>query len=40
MPGSPTTPGRTGTRYDVSVRVAFRENDHVGTRDYLAFAGE
>jgi hypothetical protein len=40
MPGSPTTPGRTGTRDDVSARVAFRENDHVGTRDYLAFAAQ
>jgi len=40
MPGSPTTPGRTDTRDDVSVRVAFHEYDHVGTRDYLAFAGE
>jgi hypothetical protein len=38
MPGSPTTPGRTDTRDDASIRVAFHENDHVGTRDYLAFA--
>ena len=38
MPGSPTTPGQTGTCDDAPVHVAFRENDHVGTRDYLAFA--
>jgi hypothetical protein len=40
MPGSPTTPGRMNTCDDASIRIAFRENDHVGTRDYLAFAGE
>jgi hypothetical protein len=40
MPGSPTTPGRTGTRDDAPVHVAFRKNDHVGTRDYLAFAAQ
>jgi len=38
MLGSPTTPGRTGTCDDAPVHVAFRENDHVGTWDYLAFA--
>jgi hypothetical protein len=38
MPGSPTTPGWTGTRDDAPVHVAFRDFDHVGTRDYLAFA--
>jgi hypothetical protein len=40
MPGSPTTPGRMDTRDDASIRVAFHENDHVGTRDYLAFAAQ
>ena len=38
MPGSPTTPGWAGTRADAPVHVAFRDSDHVGTRDYLAFA--
>ena len=38
MPGSPTTPGWAGTRADAPVHVAFRDYDHVGTRDYLAFA--
>src|SRR3954463_8740537 len=38
MPGSPTTPGWAGTRDDAPVHVAFRDFDHVGTRDYLAFA--
>ena len=38
--GSPTTPGRMSTRDDASIRVAFHENDHVGTRDYLAFAAQ
>ena len=40
MPGSPTTPGRTDTRDDAPVRVAFRDHDHVGTRDYQAFAAQ
>src|SRR3954465_6151768 len=40
MPGSPTTPGWTGTRADAPVHVAFRDSDHVGTRDYLAFAAQ
>jgi hypothetical protein len=38
MPGSPTTPGWAGTCDDAPVHVAFRDSDHVGTRDYLAFA--
>src|SRR3954449_6970710 len=38
MPGSPTTPGWTGTRADAPVHVAFHDFDHVGTRDFLAFA--
>ena len=32
MPGSTTTPGRTGACDDALVRVAFRESDGVGTR--------
>ncbi len=32
MPGSSTTPGRTGACDDAPVRVAFRESDGVGTR--------
>jgi len=40
MPGSTTTPGRMGARDDVPIHVAFRESDHVGTRDYLAFAAQ
>jgi hypothetical protein len=38
MPRFPTTPGWAGTRADAPVHVAFRGSDHVGTRDYLAFA--
>ena len=33
MPGSSTTPGGAGTRDDAPAYIAFRENDHVGTRD-------
>ena len=40
MPGSSTTPGRTGPRNNASVHVAFRDFDHVGTRNYLAFAAQ
>jgi hypothetical protein len=40
MPGSTTTPGRAGARDDAPTRVAFRESDHVGTRDYQAFAAQ
>ena len=40
MPGSPTTPGRADTRVDVSVHVAFRENEHVGTRIAQVFAAQ
>jgi hypothetical protein len=32
MPGSSTTPGRTGACDDAPVRIAFRESDDVGTR--------
>ena len=38
MPGSSTTPGRVGARNNAPVHVAFRENEHVGTRDFQAFA--
>src|SRR4051794_12302684 len=38
MPGSPTTPGWAGTRDDAPVHVAFHDFDHVGTRDFQAFA--
>jgi hypothetical protein len=40
MPGSSTTPGRAGARNNASVHVAFRDSDHVGTQDYLAFAAQ
>ena len=38
MPGSPTTPGWASARDDAPVHFAFRDSEHVGTRDYLAFA--
>ena len=40
MPGSPTTPGRPGARADAPVRVAFRDGNGVGTRDYGSFAAQ
>src|SRR6266850_5888015 len=40
MPGSSTTSGRAGARADASVHVAFRESDHVGTRNLQAFAAQ
>ncbi len=40
MPGSPTTPGRAGTRADAPVRVAFRFENSVGTRDNSSFAAQ
>jgi len=40
MPGSSTTPGRTDARLNASAPVAFRDSDHVGTRNYLAFAAQ
>jgi hypothetical protein len=40
MPGSPTTPGWAGACDNAPVHFAFRDFDHVGTRNYLAFAGE
>ena len=40
MPGSPTTPGWTDTRVDAPVRVAFRDYEHVGTREFQVFAAQ
>src|SRR6201993_1458722 len=40
MPGSPTTPGRPGTRARAPVRVAFRDLKRVGTRDLTSFAAQ
>jgi hypothetical protein len=40
MPGSPTTPGRTGARDIAPVRVAFRHENSVGTRDSSSFAAQ
>ncbi len=40
MPGSPTTPGWAGARDDAPGHVAFRDSDHVGTPNYLAFAAQ
>ncbi len=34
MPGSPTTPGRAGARNSAPIRVAFRNVDSVGARDW------
>ena len=40
MPGSPTTPGRPGTRARAPVRVAFRDLNRVGTRNKTSFAAQ
>jgi hypothetical protein len=40
MPGSSTTPGWAGARNIASVHVAFRDFDHVGARNYQAFAAQ
>src|SRR6516165_8243280 len=40
MPGSPTTPGRPGTRARAPVRVAFRDLKRVGTQGSTSFAAE
>ena len=40
MPGSPTTPGRTGARDIAPVRVAFRNENGVGTRNSSSFAAQ
>jgi hypothetical protein len=40
MPGSPTAPGPTGTRNNVPVRLAFRQQNGVGTQDDVDFAAQ
>ena len=40
MPGSQTAPGRTSTRSNASVRLAFRNEYSVGARFYLTFAAQ
>ena len=40
MPGSSTTPGRTGACDDALVRVAFRASDGVGTRIEFLIAAQ
>jgi len=40
MPGSSTTPDRASARIDAPARFAFRESDHVGVRNYQAFAAQ
>ena len=40
MPGSPTAPGRPGTRDSAPGRVAFHVTKRVGTRDYVHFAAQ
>jgi hypothetical protein len=40
MPGSATTPGRPGARAGAPVRVAFRNQKRVGTRDGTSFAAQ
>jgi hypothetical protein len=40
MPGSSITPGQTGARDIAPVRVAFRHENSVGTRDNSSFAAQ
>ena len=40
MPGSPTTPGRPGTRDFAPIRAAFRQEKGVGTRKYANFVAQ
>jgi hypothetical protein len=40
MPVSLTTPGWAGARTSAPAHVAFRETEHVGTRDFQAFAAQ
>jgi hypothetical protein len=40
MPGSPTTPGRPGTRVHAPVHVAFHDQKRVGTRDSTSSAAQ
>ena len=39
MPGSSTTPGRSGARDNAPVRVAFHVSNRVGTREIAIFRG-
>jgi hypothetical protein len=40
MPGSKTTPGRTGARNNAPVGFAFRQVNNVGTQDDNSFAAQ
>lgn len=40
MPGSLTTPGRSGTRDGAPARVAFRHTYNVGAQDIFSFAAQ
>ena len=40
MPGSPTTPGRPGTRARAPVHIAFRDLKRVGTQNFTFFAAQ
>jgi hypothetical protein len=40
MPGSSTSPGRTGARAGAPVHVAFRDYEHVSTRDFQVYAAQ
>ena len=40
MPGSLTTPDRTGARAGAPIRVAFHQQDSVGIRDQVSFAAQ
>jgi hypothetical protein len=40
MPGSPTTPGRSGTHVNAPVRIAFRFEKSVGTQIDVIFAAQ
>jgi hypothetical protein len=40
MPGSPTAPGRTGTRNNVPIHIAFRQQNGVGTQNDVDFAAQ
>jgi hypothetical protein len=40
MPGSPTAPGRTGARNYAPGRIAFHQQNGVGTRNDVDFAAQ
>ena len=40
MPGSTTAPGRTGARNSAPVRIAFRQENGVGTQKKADFAAQ